>query len=152
MSIYYQDSTVEIRIYSSEEIQQINYNRKQESKLKYANSRKIYEKNKRQTDPLYKLRQNIRCLIRTSMKNNGFSKRSKTYCILECSFEEFKTHIQQQFKDGMSWENYGKWEYDHITPVSWAITEDEIVKLNHYSNLQPLWREENNAKSNKTAG
>ena len=77
MSIYYQDSTVEIRIYSSEEIQQINYNRKQESKLKYANSRKIYEKNRRQVDPLYKLRCNIRSLIRASMKNNGFSKKNK---------------------------------------------------------------------------
>ena len=82
----------------------------------------------------------------------AFQKKTKTYCILGCSFEEFKTHIEHQFKDGMSWENYGKWEYDHITPVSWAITEDEIVKLNHYSNLQPLWREENIAKSNKTAG
>ena len=51
----------------------------------------------------------------------------------------------------MSWDNYGKygWHIDHITPISLAQTEDEIYKLSHYTNLQPLWWRENILKSNK---
>jgi hypothetical protein len=152
MGIYYQDETVEIRVYSTAEQQEVCTNIKQLAKAKKAAYDRQYDKRRRQTDPVCKARHNIRCLIRTSIKNTGFSKRTKTYDILGCSYEDFKKHIELQFKDGMSWENYGKWEYDHIKPVSWAITEEEVIKLNHYTNLQPLWREENNAKSNKFLG
>jgi hypothetical protein len=152
MGIYYQDNTVEIRVYSEEEHNEIRNSEQIKSEARRKFNKYQYEKHKRQTDPLWKLRQNIRCLIRTSMKNNKFSKKTKTYDILGCSYDEFKKHIEQQFREGMSWENYGEWEYDHITPVSWAITEEEIIKLNHYTNLQPLWRKENIAKNNKFSG
>ncbi len=49
----------------------------------------------------------------------------------------------------MSWENMGKWHVDHIIPLATAKTEDEVIKLCHYSNLQPLWAEDNWAKSDK---
>jgi hypothetical protein len=152
MGIYYQDDTVEIRVYSDKEHTDIRNQHKQTSKDRRKIKSQQYEKRKRQTDPLWKMRHNIRCLIRTSMKNNGFSKTTKTYSILGCSYDEFKTYIEQRFKEGMSWENYGMWEYDHITPASWAINEEEIIKLNHYTNLQPLWREENLTKNNKFSG
>jgi hypothetical protein len=61
----------------------------------------------------------------------------------------FKLHIEDKFKKGMTWENYGEWEYDHIIPISFAKDEEMIVKLNHYTNFQPLWWRENNSKSNK---
>ena len=49
----------------------------------------------------------------------------------------------------MCWENHGEWHIDHVVPLASAKTEDEIYKLNHYSNLQPLWKIDNLKKSNK---
>jgi hypothetical protein len=110
---------------------------------------RIYTNTKLKEDMLFKLRHNLRNLIRNSLVGNGFSKRTKTFQILGCSFNDFKCHIEQQFCPGMLWENYGKWEYDHIIPVSSATSETEIIVLNHYTNFQPLWKEHNRSKSNK---
>ena len=107
------------------------------------------DKERRQSDPLYKLKRNTRSLISMSMKNAGFKKNSKTHKILNCSFEEFMSHLEKQFNSGITWENYGKWHLDHIVPVSLASTEEEIIKLNHYKNFQPMWGPENESKSNK---
>jgi len=49
----------------------------------------------------------------------------------------------------MSWENQGEWHFDHIIPISLAKTEAAVLALNHYTNLRPLWGNENIAKSNK---
>jgi len=88
-------------------------------------------------------------LIRMSIKKGGFSKKTKTYNIIGCSYEDFKQYIESQFKDGMFWGNHGKWHYDHIIPISSAITEEDVIKLNHYTNFQPLWALDNIKKSNK---
>jgi len=105
-----------------------------------------YYKKRRQCDPLYKLKQNLRTIIRTSIKKNGYKKLSKTELILGCSFEEFKNHLESKFQSWMTWDNQGKyngelnygWDVDHIIPVSSTKTQEEIIKLNHYTNLQPL--------------
>lgn len=105
-----------------------------------------YHKNKRITDPLYKLRNNIRNSIYQSLKYNGYFKSKRTEEILGCTFEEFKLYIELLFKPWMTWENQGLyngeldygWDIDHIIPLSSAKTEEEIIKLNHFSNLQPL--------------
>ena len=65
-----------------------------------------------------------------------------------CSFEELKTHLEIQFKEGMCWENHGKWHIDHKIPLSWAKTEEELKQLCKYTNLQPLWAEDNLSKKN----
>jgi hypothetical protein len=109
-------------------------------------------RNKLTTDPLFRLRHNLKNLIRNSIKNNGYKKTTKTARILGCSIIEFKEHIENQFFEGMSWNNYGEWEYDHIRPVSWAKSESEIIELNHYSNFQPLWKKDNRSKSNRFCG
>jgi hypothetical protein len=152
MGIYYQDNTVVIRVYSDSETQEIVNKRKQEQKLKHRANCRYYEKSKRQSDPLYKLRRNIRSLIGGAIKNRKFSKNSKTADILGCSYDEFKIHIEKQFVINMSWDNYGQWEFDHVIPISWANSEEEITKLNHYTNFQPLWRTDNLLKSNKKSG
>lgn len=106
-----------------------------------------YKKNRRKNDELYRLAENIRVAIIQTIKRNGFKKKCRTQTILGCSFDEFKTHIESQWESWMSWENYGKyekdkynvgWDIDHITPISSAKTEEDLYKLNHYTNLQPL--------------
>lgn len=110
---------------------------------------KEWHKKRRDTDPLFKMTCNIRGLIGNSIKNQVYTKKSKTYEILGCEFETFKKHIERQFTKGMTWENHGEWHYDHIIPISSAQTEEELIKLNHYTNFQPLWAEDNIRKSNK---
>jgi hypothetical protein len=119
------------------------------NKEKHKEYCKEYIKNRMQIDPLFKLKCNIRSLIRTSIKNKGFTKSSQTYNILGCTYEEFKKHLENQFTKGMNWENQGEWHLDHIYPVSLAKDEEELYKLNHYTNFQPLWAEDNLKKGNK---
>ena len=103
-------------------------------------------KKRRDEDPLFKLMTNIKRNIRTAIKKNGLTKNSSTITILGCSYVEFKAHLESLFEDWMAWENYGKyngelnhgWDIDHITPISSAKTEEDVIRLNHYSNLRPL--------------
>ena len=108
-----------------------------------------YHKNRRKKDNIYSLSQRTRSMISDSLRKEGYTKKSKTYEILGCSFEFLKKHLEIQFKDGMSWENRSDWHIDHIVPLSSAKSEAEIIFLNHYSNLQPLWAKDNIQKSNK---
>lgn len=100
-------------------------------------------------DDLFKLKYNIRNLIRMSFKNLGYNKNSKTFKILGCTSQEFYEHIELHFLDGMNWGNRKEWHIDHIIPISSAKTEEDIIKLNHYTNLRPLWAIDNIRKSNK---
>ena len=80
----------------------------------------------------------------------GIRKSKGTEKLLGCAFKDFKIYMEQKFKDGMSWDNYGKWEIDHIVPCSSfdLSLETEQAKCFHYTNLQPLWRTENRRKYN----
>jgi hypothetical protein len=122
---------------------------KEANKDKAKEYRKAYTKQRKKEDPLFKLRCNTSSLIYYSIKNKGYTKKSKTYQILGCTYEEFKIHLERQFTKGMTWENQGEWHLDHIYPVSLAKDEEELIKLNHYTNFQPLWAEDNLKKSNK---
>ena len=119
------------------------YNQKNREKIN------INYKNKRETNPLFKLRCNISSLIRLSIRKQGYTKQSKTFEILGCSYEDFKQHLERQFTKGMTWDNQGEWHLDHIYPVSVAKDEAELIKLNHYTNFQPMWAAENISKGNK---
>ena len=130
------------------------YDNNKESKLEY---QKEYQKNnkdkrnsylieRRQNDPLFKLITNIRNLIYNSFYYNGYSKNSKTEELLGCSFEELKQYLESKFEPWMSWDNRGLYngelnygcDIDHIIPLSSVNEEIDIIKLNHYTNLQPL--------------
>lgn len=99
-------------------------------------------------DGLYRLDKCIRSLIYRSLRGH---KLKKTTEYLGCSIPELKKHLESQFQEGMSWDNYGRngWHIDHIVPSSSASTEEELIKLQHYSNLQPLWETENLKKGSK---
>jgi len=106
----------------------------------------VYYKERRENDILYKLKVSIRNLIRDKIRRGGFTKESKTNEILGCDYLDFILYIESMFESWMSWENYGLynsefnygWDIDHIIPTSSANTEEDIIKLNHYTNLQPL--------------
>jgi hypothetical protein len=113
--------------------------------------RNLYSVTKRKNNPLSRLSENIRTRVRNFLLLNKITKKSKTFDIVGCSPEFLKEHLEKQFKNNMSWDNYGVygWHIDHIIPLSSAKTEDEIYKLCHYTNLQPLWAEENLSKGSK---
>ena len=71
--------------------------------------------------------------------------------LLGCSYNELKYHLENQFQEGMSFENYGEWELDHVYPISKFNLNDieEIKKCFNYKNIQPLWMFDNRSKSNK---
>lgn len=109
-------------------------------------------KEKMNNDPILKASCRIRILILNSINKMGYTKRSRTHEILGCDFTFFKEYIENQFLEGMSWDNHGKWHLDHKTPVSWAKDEEELLLLNYYTNFQPLWAFDNLSKNNKWSG
>jgi hypothetical protein len=140
--IYYKKNKEHILSYHKE------YRKKNRDKFN------LYGKNhriKNNPNPVFKVWNNTRKRIREYLKLNNITKSNKTFDIVGCSPEFLKEHLEQQFIEGMSWDNHGLygWHIDHIIPLSSAKTEEEIYKLCHYTNLQPLWAEDNLRKSNK---
>lgn len=111
-----------------------------------------YHKERREIDPQFNMISRIRHRTREAIKRGGFTKRSKTFEMLGCDWETLKEHIEKQFVDGMSWENMSEWDLDHIYPLSWCDTIDELEIYAHYTNLQPLWRKDNQDKKDKFIG
>lgn len=128
------------------------------------NKEKILTQNKKQTnkrnttrnkryneDPVFKIKRLLSTRIKDVLKLKNFNKKQTYNSIIGCTPEFLKEHIEKQFTEGMSWENHSLhgWHIDHIVPLSSAKTEEEIYKLSHYTNLQPLWAEDNLKKSDK---
>lgn len=122
---------------------------KQKNKDKINKYRRKYRAEVLLKNPIFVSKQAVRDTIRGSIKSKGYSKTSKTQDILGCSFEEFNLHIESLWEPWMNWGNYGNWngipvdkniswDIDHIIPSSTAKSEDDVIKLNHYTNLQPL--------------
>jgi hypothetical protein len=105
-----------------------------------------YHNKKYKEDPLYRLQCIVRNNVTRYLKNG---KNKKTEQIIGCTWLEFQDHIEKQFTEGMTWDNQGSWHLDHIIPLASANTEEEIYKLNHYTNFQPLWAEDNYKKGSK---
>ena len=99
----------------------------------------------------YRIKETLSSRIRAALKGNKNGK--LTIKLLGCDIITFQKHLEHQFKPGMTWENYGYygWHIDHILPCCMfdLTKEDEQLKCFHYSNLRPLWREENMLKGGK---
>jgi hypothetical protein len=126
----------------------LRYNRENREK------RSAYERNKRQADPVYKFRKSFISLISSYLRKHGYKGGKRTWEVVGCDFGAFLEYIMSQFEKGMTLENYGHkdgcWNIDHIIPICTAETDDDLERLNHYSNLRPMWASENYKKSKKT--
>lgn len=122
---------------------------RERNKDKVREYKRNYEFNRKRVDKLYRFEKAVRNAIYDGMRRGGYQKKHKANEILGCDFKTFKLHIAKQFKKGMTWDNYGEWHLDHIYPVSLAKDEKHLLKLNHYTNFQPLWAEDNIRKGNK---
>lgn len=101
------------------------------------------------SDPIYALIGRCRARINMAFRKAGYTKRSRTHEILGCSWDFLMGYIEARFQPGMTWENRSLWHIDHIIPLASAKTEEDVVRLSHYTNLQPLWASDNLAKSDK---
>lgn len=114
-------------------------------------SEKTRENNRRRwnEDILFRFKGIIRNNISNSIRREGFSKNTRTFSILGCSYEFFRGYIEAQFTKGMSWERFNEIDLDHIIPISSAKTEEDVIRLCHYTNYRPLWRKDNKEKGTK---
>lgn len=139
----------EYRINNAEKIKEIEKKSRDKHKVKRLIYSINYTKNRRKIDNLFYLKYSISNNIRESFKKKKIDKETNTEQILGCSIKFFKTHISNQFLKGMSFTNHGEWHLDHIIPISTAKNKDDIIRLCHYTNYQPLWAKDNLSKNNK---
>jgi len=96
--------------------------------------------------PLKRKEASIRSNIHTCMfKKERFSEFIQNVLGIETP-QKYKEFLSAKFTEGMSWDNYGEWEIDHIEPLSKASTEQELIKLFHHTNTRPLWKRDNRPK------
>ena len=162
---YYQDNKQKIKTRVQKYRERNKEKIKSQRKIYYENNRlEIIKKNKINAsekqyhkgyyskrvadDKIFKLKDNIKCLIRYSLRQTGFNKNTKTADILGCSFLEFKNYLEDN-PYGFCINQKGL-DIDHIIPLSNAKNKQDVTNLNHYSNFQLLPREYNrNIKRNK---
>ena len=120
---------------------------------KWRKTKRVYEKNRKASDPLYKLISNFRTAIYQVLKESNVEKNRHYFDILQYTPEELIIHLESQFKDTMTWDNYGEWHVDHKLPITSFNIEEmgdkEFMKCWALENLQPMWGDENIRKSNK---
>lgn len=123
-----------------------NENRERYLQKKRENNKLAYRNNLQ-----HKLGNLLRTRIWTALKIQGLKKNHSTMEITGCSKEELIQHLESQFSEGMTWENWSLngWHIDHIRPVSSFDLSDpaQVKECFHYSNLQPLWAIDNLKKS-----
>lgn len=169
--VYYQENKEELKVYKKE------YNEKHKDHIKartknyyennketisaynkayvQANKAELYEKhriylnNRYKTDPEFNLIVRLRARVRSVLKSKNLEKCKSTLDYLGCSSAYLIVHLESQFVEGMTWENRNLWHIDHIIPISSANTQEDIARLSHYTNLQPLWAPDNIKKSDK---
>lgn len=122
--------------------------------------KKIYDKNNR--EHITKMAKLHRGASRLSKYRNGFKARTYYYIkrmsigeiprqsdFLGADAMTIRQHFEKLFKEGMCWQNFGIWQVDHKIPLCSGKSEEEILRLCHYSNLQPLWAVDNMKKGKK---
>jgi hypothetical protein len=115
-------------------------------------TKRTYNK-ERQLERYRKNKVNFNFSRRMRKSLNGIKESKSWETLVDYSLEELKLHLERQFTEGMSWDNYGEWHIDHIIPVSsfniQTLDDENFKKCWSLENLQPLWAEQNIKKSNK---
>ena len=151
------------------------YKKDKHKKRKVEHNAKLYENNKKEMirkhveykrkrmkeDPAFRMKCNMGSRLSHLLSGNGMVKPETTLRLVGCSLDVLRFHVENQFVEGMSWSNYGrntkserKWVLDHIQPMSSfnVLEETELRKACHYTNLQPMWDDENLKKSDFVEG
>lgn len=127
--------------------------RERRSTEAYKEARRKRARERHQSDPMFALRMRISNLINQSLRNKGGKRGSRWEVLLGYTKEELKSHLEAQFKKGMTWENAGEWHIDHIVPVASftyeSATDPEFKACWALTNLRPLWAKENLTKKDK---
>jgi hypothetical protein len=134
----------------------ICFNKKWNEYQKKTGQNKKHNKLKRQTNPQWKLKANLRGRYLDALKRHTSGGKVNKYHsaikLLGCNIEYYKQYLEQQFQQDMTWENHGKlWEIDHIRPcASFDLTKEKEQKqcFNH-TNTQPLYKSDNRSKGDK---
>jgi len=166
-SLYYtankEACSVRSAIYREQNKENIKYNQKKYYKanrqriIKRSNkhyqdnkpAKNAYYKKRRAENSLFRLRHNILVRINKGLKSAGVLKSQRSTEYLGCSWKELHEHIERQFLPRMAWDNRTEWHVDHIRPLASAKSLEELIPLLHFTNLRPLWAEDNMAKSDK---
>lgn len=106
---------------------------------------------KLKSDPKFKLRRIVSRYIWGCLKSRNVPKNDTTLKLLGYSLEELLLRIESTFKEGMTWENHGKWHIDHIKPIAqFDLTNEAQLRLCWaLDNLQALWAKDNLIKASK---
>jgi len=114
---------------------------------------RLWYLNRRRTDPSFKLKSNVRTAVWTCLKERNVAKYRSTFILLGYSLEKLMIHLEKQFTEGMTWDNYGEWHVDHKKPMAlfqFTSTDDEGFKeCWKLENLQPLWCKDNLSKGSR---
>jgi hypothetical protein len=110
---------------------------------------RIYLKQRRKTDIVFKIRGNLRSRIYKAIR--GLVKSARTEELVGCSIDDLMRYLENKFLPGMSCDNYGKWHIDHIVPCCLfdLSKPEEQRRCFNYTNLQPLWAVDNMRKNGR---
>lgn len=110
-----------------------------------------YVRVRRRNSPYVRLVSNLRTRLWQVIKRASTKRAGRTLELVGCSLSTLRDHLEVQFRDGMTWDNYGQWHVDHRTPcASFDLSDPQQQrKCFHFSNLQPLWAQENHIKSKR---
>jgi hypothetical protein len=106
---------------------------------------------RKEKDIMYRLAKTLRARLNNFLKATGYKKIGSAIKDIGCTSDFLKNYLESKFQPGMTWENWSSngWHVDHIVPLSSAKTPEDMIKLCHYTNLQPLWAADNLKKGSR---
>jgi hypothetical protein len=113
-----------------------------------------YSAVRRKVDPQFRLLCDVRSRVLVALSRQNARRSNRTLKLVGCTVSQLMAHLEAKFLPGMSWQNKSEWHIDHIVPVSRFDLrhQEQQAAAFHYTNLQPLWAEDNLRKSNKVPG